>query len=310
MKMDIFTPTASVSLFESMLAEASTALDLLRSHPGGDALVKYAHKSIGLPHGLKFDEVKSVKWTDVAPSGYSNKRKINWILIKGKTGTGLIKVKERGDYFVAAANTTTDDDVPFSRQTSGGNAVSWLKKHIGAFNRFLISVDPGELADLQNKRQTQKQGSSVTFSDTMTEREIVQYLVTKFKPFWVRAINGAMNDVKGWVSTQVKNHAWEKATRKISRLAALEKELEKIQDNAGEPDQIHKAVTYALHLAAAHYYPEDVEWIQNYGDHGSRSIDSKNRSAKINQLFKDIRNGQTEKLGSILAFFRRSLATG
>jgi len=308
--MDIFTPTASVSLFESMLTEASTALDLLRSHPGGNALIKKAHAEFGLPHALEFDEVKSIKWADVAPSGYMHDRPINWILIKGKTGTGLIRVKERGDYFVAAFG-NDDPDVETSRQTSGGNAVNWLKNHIGAFNRYLISADTGELASLKRKRMAQKQGSAVVLRSEMNEAEIVDYLVLKFKPFWVRALTGAMNDVKGWVGTQVKNHAWEKANKKLRRLAELDSELEEIHAGSKDiPDQIRKAVTYAVHLAAAHYYPENIEWSQHYGGTSSWRISNANRVQKVNQLFTDIRNGHTEKLGGVLAFFRRSLATG
>jgi len=181
----------------------------------------------------------------------------------------------------------------------GGNVIDFLKGEIGGLRKFYVGKNTTAVGDKQKKRTDAKVGTDTTISK--------EKLIKKFKPLWAKAITAAIADIKGHVANQIKNDAFEKAKRKLDHIEALQNGLEAIEAGSGEvPQFIESAVNTAILMAAAHYYPEQTGDItKSYG----RSYSSANAEGP-QQLLKDISEGDTAKLGTILSFFKRTLISG
>ena len=46
----------------------------------------------------------------------------------------------------------------------------------------------------------------------------VMLLLKKFKPLWIRSVQAAQADIKGFIGMQIKNNAYYKADKKLERL--------------------------------------------------------------------------------------------
>jgi hypothetical protein len=104
----------------------------------------------------------------------------------------------------------------------------------------------------------------------------------------------------------IKNDAFEKAKKKLSQLEQLESGIDQLEQGSGTPDFIENSVNLGILMAAHHYYPDTTGEIRkSYG----RNYSS-NNSEGPDQLLKDIASGDTKKLGTVLAFFKRSLISG
>jgi hypothetical protein len=125
----------------------------------------------------------------------------------------------------------------------------------------------------------------------------------KFRPLWIRGVEAAIADVKGMVGIMIKNDAFSKAESKIALLKRLEGTLENIASGEDSPNLIQQSVQAAIVMSAGHYYPEKTGEItkQRYSGYSSENQEG------VSKLLNDIAQGDTAKLGTILAFFKRSL---
>ncbi len=123
-------------------------------------------------------------------------------------------------------------------------------------------------------------------------------------------MRAAEADVKGMISTMIKNDAYEKAERKLNILKSLQRAAESME--AGEldsaPEWLQKAVGSAIVMAASHHYPEETGEISR-GRYGSSGLQA-THSEGPKKLLQDISGGDTAKLGTVLGFFKRNLITG
>ena len=132
--------------------------------------------------------------------------------------------------------------------------------------------------------------------------------MAKFKPLWVRAITASIADIKGHVANMVKNDAFEKAKKKLIHIENLQQGLERLE--AGDTDTpgfLNSAINSAVLMTASHYYPETTGNIERSRYGGGMSAQFNEGPA---QLLKDIAAGDQKKLGTVLAFFKRSLISG
>jgi hypothetical protein len=132
-------------------------------------------------------------------------------------------------------------------------------------------------------------------------------LMKKFRPLWIRGVEAAIADIKGMVGIMIKNDAFSKAEAKIILLKKLESTLQDISTGSDSPGLIQNSVRAAIVMSAGHYYPEltgEIHRGRGYG--GSNSYSSQNEEG-AKKLLNDIAQGDTAKLGTILAFFKRSL---
>jgi hypothetical protein len=269
-------------------------MSLIQQHPGGSQVIKKLHQDLKLAHDQDYKRVEKISWSELKDS-YRGA----WVIIQGDRGTGAIKASggNTGSYDAVAS---TGDVVQQASDSRGGNVIDFLKGEIGGLRKFYVGKNSTTVSDKQRKRSDAKAGSEPNKISKDT-------LIRKFKPLWAKAITAAIADIKGHVANQIKNDAFEKAKRKLDHIEQLQNGLESIQAGSGEvPAFVDSAVNTAILMAAAHHYPEQTGDItRSY----SRSYSATNAEGP-QQLLKDISDGDTAKLGTILAFFKRSLISG
>jgi hypothetical protein len=288
--MNLQTHQLFAQLCESIIFEASTSMDLITGLPGGQEVVKYLHQKERLSHDQPYRKIDKISWSDL-----KDDYRGSWVIMKFPRGVGAIK-QVRGNYMAVASS---GGDVDTFNDSRGGNIMDFFKEKLGGKpSTFYTGIDKGVVRDKQIKRAGQKQGADGTPMSTAK-------LVLKFKPLWVRAATAAIADIKGMVGIMVKNDSFDKASTKLSQLRDLSNALSSLEsdDNPGVPDIFNKAVKTAVILAAGHYYPDQTRDITRAygGEYRPGSEEG------LNKLLSDISGGDTEKLGTILSFFKRSL---
>jgi hypothetical protein len=279
-------------LCESYIEEASTSLDMVKGHPGAQEVIQRLHTQMGLSHDQQYGPVAKISWSELKDSYRGS-----WVLIKGDKGTGAIKANGRDYEAVASAGGETTA----FRDGRGGNVVDFLKGKIGGLRSFYVGKNTNAVKDKQTKRQGQKANVGPSAVNQGT-------LVKKFRPLWVKAMTAATADIKGHISNQIKNDAFEKAKRKLTQLEQLQNALSALErgDTEDVPSFVNKAVQDSILMAAAHYYPDETGEIRrSYGSGNTSTHD-----AGPQKLLADISQGDTSKLGTILAFFKRNLISG
>ena len=278
---------------ETFLPEASSSMAVIQQHPGGKDVIQKLHKDQKLAHDISYSPVAKISWSELKDS-YRGA----WVIIQGDNGTGAIKASggNTGDYFAVAS---TGGETRSMNDSRGGNVIDFLKGEIGGLRKFYVGKNTTAVSDKQQKRISAKVGTDTTISK--------EKLIKKFKPLWAKAITAAIADIKGHVANQIKNDAFEKAKRKLDHIEQLQNGLEAIEAGSGDvPQFIESAVNTAILMSAAHYYPEQTGDItKSYG----RGYSSANAEGP-QLLLKDISEGDTAKLGTILSFFKRTLISG
>lgn len=281
-------------MFGTFIKEDSTAIGMIGSLPGGTAVAQVLHREKGLAHDQEFISVPKISWSDL-----KDMYKGGWVLIKGTKGAGAIRAY-RGDYESVAANLETGEIDTF-QDGRGGNNIDFLKSHIGKLTGFYVGKDTGKTSELKRKRDANKAPTGKLEVDANS-------LVKKFKPLWLRSMRAAENDVKGMITTMIKNDAYDKAEKKLAILKELQKSSEAIEygelDEA--PSWLRVTVSTAIYMAASHHYPEQTGEISRsrYGGVNVQNLEGPKK------LLQDIAGGDTAKLGTVLGFFKRNLITG
>ena len=292
--MRIETCQLFAQLCEGFVNEASTSMSLISKHPGGKEVIAKLHKDMKLAHDIDYRPVEKISWSELKDS-YRGA----WVIIQGTTGTGAIKASggNTGDYFAVASKGGETRSMNDGR---GGNVIDFLKGEIGSLRKFYVGKNTTAVNDKQKKRADQKQGVSGEVSQ--------ETLVKKFKPLWAKAITAAIADIKGHVANQIKNDAFEKAKKKLNHIESLQNGLEALEaGNSDTPGFVNSAINSAVLMAASHYYPDTTGNIERSRYGGGLNAQFSEGPKK---LLSDITNGDQKKLGTILAFFKRSLISG
>lgn len=290
--MRLETMKLFAQLLEAYLPEDSSAMDLLGKNPGGKELIKKLHQEMGLAHDQEYNETKKVSFSEIKDTRYGS-----WVLIKGSKGTGAIKSSGRNYETVSAVEDGTIEEYS---DGSAGKVYQFLKDKIGDLRSFYVSVSSGER---EKKRQLRKERNKP--SDLVQVNQ--DTLIKKFRPLWLRAMTTAEADIKGMIAIMIKNSAYEKAKKKMDQAHMLLGAIEKLETGTlkDAPDFVRQAVNIAVMMSAAHYYPAETGEIRkDYRSYTSQFDEGPRK------LLKDITNGDTAKLGTIVAFFKRSLVSG
>lgn len=274
-------------LCENVLFEVSSSLNLVRQLKGGSELVKHLHKQEQLSHDQDYQEVPKISWSVIKDNPH-------WVILQYRNGTGAIKAA-RGSYEALAS--VPGAGIETFQSDRGGNILDFLKQRLGGNpTAIYVGRDSG---DVKKKRSGRRDGKQSAEKPRIDQRA----LLLKFKPMWTRAITAAVADVKGMVSQMIKNDSFDKASNKIKHLQTLNNLLDQFETNpdsvmSGLDKTINKAVLYA----AAHHYPDLTGEIRKgWGGIEPASYDG------VNKLLMDISKGDTKKMGTVLAFFKRSL---
>jgi hypothetical protein len=277
------------------ITEASTAMDLIASNAGGQQVVKKLHGSMSLAHNITYNQVQKISWKDIKDS-----YKGAWVIIIGSQGTGAIKASggNTGSYTAVASSGGEAESMTNSRSDV---TMEWLKSNLGRFQKFYVGKNTGYVQDVQRKRAS----NSADATNAVTQSTIVN----KFKPLWSKAITAAIADIKGHVSNMIKNDSFDKARSKLNHIENLQNGLDALSTGGitDTPGFISTAVNTAVLMAASHHYPDTTGEI-------TRGYRGGNYNAEYSEgpatLLKDISQGDTAKLGTVLAFFKRALISG
>ena len=280
---------------ESYLTEASTTMNLIKDAPGGAAVVKELHKYKALSHDQDYKQIDKISWSELKDS-----YKGAWVIIQGDKGTGAIKASggNTGSYSAVAS---TGGTVQKTSDSRGGNIIDFLKGEIGGLRKFYVGKNSTVVGDKQRQRQAAQAGTPTPEINQAT-------LLRKFKPIWVKAMTTAIADIKGHIANQIKNDAFQKAKKKLERVAGLQEQLDQLEagEETGGQGEIHRAVATAIVMAASYHYPELTGNIErSYGSNYTAT-----RSEGTERLLKDIAAKDTAKLGTVIRFFKRALISG
>lgn len=277
-----------------VIVEASTTGDIISSKPGGAAVMKQLHTTANTPHDLQYQKIEKISWSEL--KDYSKK---SWVIIVGTNGTGAIKADDTYNALAAKA----DGEVKSFRNDRGGNILDFLKGEIGKLTQFYVALKQPDTSRKKKEREELKK--SATKSTTVNQ----ETLMKKFKPLWAKAITAAIADSKGHVVNMIKNDAYEKAKKKMSQIESLQNGLDAIESGDTDPPGfIRSAINNAVLMSASYYYPEQTGTIsrERYGGGQSQAQFSEGPR----QLLQDIEQGDTAKVGTVLAFFKRALISG
>jgi hypothetical protein len=276
------------------IVEDSTAMNLITGHPGGEQVVRKLHKDLALAHNLEYREIPKISWSDLKES-----YKGAWVIMRCSNGTAAIKASggTTGSYEAVVSD---GGEVKTLSDSRGGNILDFIKSEVGKPTKFFTSRNTSAVSDKKRSRKDRQQAAGPQQMD-------VGALVKKFKPLWGRAISAAIADIKGHVANMIKNDAFDKARRKLDKVEKMQSTLEALEMGSGEAsDAIRNAVNAAVIMTASYYYPEDTGEIRR----GYSSGYAPERSEGVNKLLKDLSGGDTQKLGTVLGFFKRTLISG
>jgi hypothetical protein len=277
-------------LLEGYVNEASTTMSLIAGQPGGKEVIQKLHKDMQLAHDIGYKQVDKISWSELKDS-YRGA----WVIIQGTKGTGAIRARNSSYEAVAS----TGGEVETFSNDRGGNILDFLKGKLGGNPKSMqIGKDTGAVSKLHKTRSELNKQPAANAVNSST-------LLKKFRPLWIKGANAAIADIKGMVGIMIKNDSFEKAARKIEQLKALSSTVEQVESGGNEnPDLFKNAVETAINMAAHYYYPDETgELTRGYRTSG---FQAQNQAGPM-KLLTDIRNGDTQKLGTILSFFKRSL---
>jgi hypothetical protein len=286
--MKLETCQIFAQLCEAYLPEASSSLSMVAQKPGGKEVIKRLHVAHRLSHDQEYRSIAKISWNELKDAANGA-----WVIIRGDRGVGAIKAS-RGTYRAVASAGGEPEEFTNDR---GGNILDFLKGIIGQLREFHVGADSGSVGKLQKQRSdlNKTQGPAVVNKEA---------LVKKFKPLWLKAMQAAQADIKGMAANMIKNDAFSKAKKKLQQLEELDNGISALETGTLEsaPEFVEKAVQMGIYMAASYYYPEQTGEITK----GYRGYDVSD-STGTRKLLADISAGDTKKLGTILAFFKRSL---
>lgn len=303
-----------VTLLENIVVtEASTTLDTIGRSPDTTLLVKYMHAKLGLEHDQEYEFVKKLSWSEIKSNNRWGSSSKNWVLVQGEQGVAAIAATESYN-----AIAVIDGEVVQKNSDRGGTVIDWIKGYIGKIKGYYVGKDTGETRKKKKERQGRKPLPTEQYTDI---NNFVAILLKKFKPLWTRSIEAAQADIKGFLGTQIKNNAYDKADKKLARLKYLENMLRQLEDGK---DPLNRSSSYddpfqmmrnALHnavlMTAHHYYPDSTRgFVDRARTYGRSSTHSLVNPDPVSKLFNDIREGDTAKLGTLLGFFKKGLISG
>lgn len=301
-----------VDLLESVIKEDSSTIALVRKSPGANILIPYMHKNLGLSHDQEYEEVKKLSWSDVKSKNRWNNSSLNWVIVKGEQGVGAIAAT---DNYKAIA--VYDGEVVNKSSDRGGTIIDWLKGYIGRIQYYYVGKDSGETKKKKSARKATKPVPTENYVDVET---FLYLLMKKFKPLWIRALEQAQADIKGFMNSQLKSNAYDKADKKLARLKAIDHAVRAIDDGQdptekkdrySDPFEIMRAaLTNAILMTAHHYYPNETGGFRDRARGYGRSAHALNNPSAVAHIFNDIRDGDTKKLGTLLGFFKKGLISG
>jgi len=319
----------------------STIGRTLKEVPTAKILMKYLHSQEQVDPNQGWQRVEKISWSDI--KGYGSNA---WILMVFKTGTAAIHVKDREYIAFAIPDGATDiGEVSKDTFTSSSSALKFIKEELQVRNNpnpIYLSIDTGE----GNRRYYgggRRQAPSInkdaeqvhTARSNRREMKIdklaqttPETLFKRFKPLFLRTVDAAIQDVKGWAGQLVNKGNFQTSKVKIEKLQNLEDIRDKLAvgdfgsggyRSDSPKETLGRKINDAVILAAQNYrlqknreleakgeMPLPISRINN-GYHGLGFNDEATGKVTTNEFLKSISDGNLKNLGSVLAYFKRKV---
>jgi hypothetical protein len=298
----------SVPVSEQMLSESSEVLDQFKDLPGAEQIIKGMHKSGKLLHNQKLTTVDKLDVKGMRDT-MRNRGYTYYIFVRGTQDLGIIALGSGKAYVYT-------DKLEQFNSNNFNELTSWLKTHIGKIVNYSYADNAhNAVTALKSKRERLKSKKSISVEPEL----LAMFMISKLKPLIAKNIERAIADIKGFINTLVKHSNYGKLGDKVQMLKKLEEYLEKIEMTQDYNSSfIMSKMVNAVHAAALHHYPEIAGGLADGDRHaGNRygytvgtsqfSYRPVQDQAAVKQLLQDIKNGDTQKIGTILAFFRQEL---
>jgi len=314
--------TQSYKLFgmlceQIILNEVSSIVPLVTNVPNHKEFVTLVHKLLHIPHDFKFEKVPKIELgKDTAISGaggYSGSR--TYVLV-GEKGAALLIYDNKSreyDLLVPASPSLADyahealrhtgNFYEFRNMTSGKRALTIIKLSIGNIKQIYAGGGSNKKTqELRSKRLSRK----------ATPRFGSHTLLKKFSPIFKRMLVSAEQEYKGMLNIMIKNGSYKNISEKIEKLKKIKSMInaidtyetgkEAIRRDSGIQSSLDRLISNALVLAARYYYPNETSELARSHEGYSSTI-----SKGIDMLLDDIKNGDSAKLSTVLAYFKNGV---
>ncbi len=292
---------------EQMLAEASNLLTQFRDLPGAAPMITGMLEKGRLSHDVKITTVPKLEIKNLRDKIRQSRGVDFVIFVRGTEDLGIITM---GTYSNSAW--VYQDKLITHSDDSIAHLLAFLKNYIGKVVDYSIAQSPIRAVQaVKDKRAIIKPRPEST-----DPHYIASILIAKLKPLITRNIERAIADIKGFINTLIKHSNYSKASVKIEALKRLESQLENIElTRTYDNDLVVSKMINAIHSAAMYHYPELTQGFDdrarnlhgNSYSAGTFSYRAVQRTDGLKQLMQDIKNGDTQKVGTILSFFRHEL---
>ena len=170
------------------------------SDPNAQELLKTLHRTKTLGHDVTYVRIPRISWASLKDNPDQ------WFILKGENGWAAIVLPgKRSAYQIFTANGIPNPDnnelVTMSKVGTATEGNNLLKNTIGKLIEFYT------VNSRYSKQLSGERASAKAKANPYENKASVGYLIKRFMPIFTRLLTNAKADVKGVISTMVKNDA-------------------------------------------------------------------------------------------------------
>lgn len=271
-----------------MLTEASTAALQLQGFPRAAQLVRLLHKGYNMPDNMDW-RPSSLDKRDIYPAGDYRK----YTLIGGSSGVAAVQ-KLPPIQAGSGLNLIwmTEDGQTFQetiRWEDWIGSIQTVQNDIGEFRKIVAAEMSIDQARKRIARSSRREDDK-----ELDMEDMLHYLFMRAKPFWLRMMTAAYEDVKGVTATLIKHDALDRASSKLEQLHKMHDLILLILDlqhpeMAFVPGTLESILRRSCFLTAQHIWPEPY------------------RRNNVAIIYKAVKSGRMDVLSTLINYTKREM---
>jgi hypothetical protein len=285
-------------LFESIVTEVSTGMAQF-SDPNAQELLKTLHRTKTLGHDVQYEKIPRISWASLKDNPDQ------WFILKGENGwAAIVLPSKRSAYEIFTANGIPNPEnselVTLTKAGTATDGNTLLKNTIGKPIEFYT------VNSRYSKQLSGERASAKAKANPYENKASIGYLIKRFMPIFTKLLTTAKADVKGVISTMVKNDvSRDKINNKLYKINSIEQSLDRLKEGTID-EYLTDAVNKAVVFAARYYYPQETGDLTANYYRGHTSFQQAN-SDGVKHVLSDISEGDTTKLSGVLAYLKKVL---
>lgn len=286
-----------------LLTEASTLLSSpIAKNVGAQPLIKYLLSRGRLAHDQPYTAVRP---RDITWSELKDRASISWVFFTGIHGTIAVRSGGKSKEFTMVFSPAPGEgEISGSNYSKSNEMLKAIKDKLGTVTGMYYGADPSSRLVKRDERVKQR---AFVKGVPMDPKELLK----KFRPLIEKSVTAALANVKGHLMDSIKNDSFTNAKAYVERARLLRELLDHLdyhQDDFDltEAKQLREAMSGAIAMTASHYYPELTGQIRKHNYYVDNQYGVANEEGK-RKLLQDIAQGNKEKIGTILYYFKRIL---